>query len=171
MDKNHVNYRRDFALPIEFRDSFGQSATLPDYDFLLIARTNGRERYRAGVRGGTMINLRKSTVGYEMIFDAHELMPGTLKIAFSAEVPDNAYPDGYRTEYSETETDIRLVTAQDNGPLLTERVKIRLPEKGTPEPDPPEEPTDPDNPGCQCPDYEVATWEEVEAILNEVFGV
>lgn len=108
-----VNYKSDFDVLLNVKDSAGEDIGFPDFDFLVTFRTNGQKVFEAGQVGGVKRGVSDVSGKVRIAFDNHGLMPGELKMEFRADVEDVIYPDGKKLTVINVPTNITLTT--ENG--------------------------------------------------------
>lgn len=136
-----VNYKSDFDLILRLNMCAGDSCVdvgWPDYDWTAKFYTGSREKsYIASNIGGVLTNCFNDDGKIHVVFNNHGLDSGTLRVEFSAEIPNDMYPDGLKREVIPSPLGIELtrgrgdcsaliessVTTQDIDALVTKLLK------------------------------------------------
>ncbi len=136
-----VNYKSDFDLILRLNMCAGDSCVdvgWPDYDWTAKFYTRSREKsYIASNIGGVLTNCFNDDGKIHVVFNNHGLDAGTLRVEFSAEIPNDMYPDGLKREVIPSPLGIELtrgrgdcsaliessVTTQDIDALVTKLLK------------------------------------------------
>lgn len=125
-----VNYQSDFDVLLNITDENGKALGYPDFDFM--AKFESGSSYEVGQKGGVKRGVSDQDGKVKIVFNDHKLSPGTLKLVFSADVPDPSYPDGKKLHVVPVETDIDLTTGvseTSTGIVIDVKLPFSLPEQ------------------------------------------
>lgn len=107
------NYKSDFDAILHLKSCVGdvcQDVGWPDYDWVARFYTTSYEKaFIASNIGGVLTNCFNDDGNIHVVFNNHGLESGTLRVEFSAEIPNELYPDGSQLEVSPQSLHIELV--------------------------------------------------------------
>lgn len=107
------NYKSDFDAILHLVSCVGDTKKeigWPDYDWVARFYTTSHDNvYIASNIGGVLTNCFNDNGNIHVVFNNHGLPSGTLRVDFSAEIPNGIYPDGSQLEVSPQPLDIELV--------------------------------------------------------------
>lgn len=107
------NYKSDFDAILHLKSCVGdvcQDVGWPDYDWVARFYTTSYEKaFIASNIGGVLTNCFNDDGNIHVVFNNHGLESGTLRVEFSAEMPNSIYPDGSQLEVSPQSLHIELV--------------------------------------------------------------
>lgn len=107
------NYKSDFDAILHLKSCVGdvcKNIGWPDYDWVARFYTTSHDNvYIASNIGGVLTNCFNDNGNIHVVFNNHGLPSGTLRVEFSAEIPNDIYPDGSQLEVSPQALDIELV--------------------------------------------------------------
>lgn len=107
------NYKSDFDAILHLISCVGDTNKeigWPDYDWVARFYTTSQDNvYIASNIGGVLTNCFNDNGNIHVVFNNHGLGSGTLRVEFSAEIPNGIYPDGSQLEVSPQPLDIELV--------------------------------------------------------------
>ena len=103
-----VNYQSDFDVLLNLIGEDGKAIGFPDFDFS--AKFESGVAYEVGQKGGVQKGVSDADGKVKVVFNSHKLSPGELKLTFSADIPDETYPDGKKLHVVPVKTDVRLTT-------------------------------------------------------------
>lgn len=105
-----INFKSDFDFVLRLRDCAGRDVVWPDYDWSVILWTEDRSRgFIAKCVAGVAENCYNDNGHIHIVADNHRLAPGNIKMEFTAEIPDEKYPDGFHRLVRSENLGIRLV--------------------------------------------------------------
>lgn len=122
-----INFESDFDVILRLKACDGDNCTnigWPLYDWTAKFYTNDREHtYVASSLGGVLTNCFDDNGQIHVVFNNHGLSAGTLKVKFSAEIPNDIYPDGKKLEVYPQPLNVELVRGMgDCGIVKTEAI-------------------------------------------------
>lgn len=128
------NYKSDFDLILRLltcspdgADSEPRELGWPDFDWTARFYTDNRANvYVASCIGGECVNCFEDDGEIHVVFNDHRLSKGALQVEFSAEFPDEIYPDGHRLEVSPQSLDVELVSGRGDCGTMAD-VQLMLP--------------------------------------------
>lgn len=107
------NYKSDFDAILLLKSCVGdvcKEVGWPDYDWVARFYTTSHDNvYIASNVGGELTNCFNDNGNIHVVFNNHGLPSGTLRVEFSAEIPNEIYPDGSQLEISPQALNIELV--------------------------------------------------------------
>lgn len=107
------NYKSDFDATLHLKSCVGdvcKEVGWPDYDWVARFYTTSHDNvYIASNIGGVLTNCFNDNGNIHVVFNNHGLSSGTLRVEFSAEIPNEIYPDGSQLEVSPQALNIELV--------------------------------------------------------------
>lgn len=107
------NYKSDFDAILHLVSCVGDTKKeigWPDYDWVARFYTTSHDNvYIASNIKGALTNCFNDNGNIHVVFNNHGLPSGTLRVEFSAEIPNGIYPDGSQLEVSPQPLDIELV--------------------------------------------------------------
>ena len=107
------NYKSDFDAILHLVSCVGDTKKeigWPDYVWVARFYTTSHDNvYIASNIGGVLTNCFNDNGNIHVVFNNHGLPSGTLRVEFSAEIPNSIYPDGSQLEVSPQPLDIELV--------------------------------------------------------------
>lgn len=107
------NYKSDFDAILHLKSCVGdvcQDVGWPDYDWVARFYTTSYEKaFIASNIGGVLTNCFNDNDNIHVVFNNHGLESGTLRVEFSAEIPNGIYPDSSQLEVSPQSLHIELV--------------------------------------------------------------
>lgn len=113
MEIMHKNYKSDFDAILHLKSCVGdvcKEIGWPGYDWVAKFYTTSHDNvYIASNVGGVLTNCFNDNGNIHVVFNNHGLLSGTLRVEFSAEIPNGIYPDGSQLEVSPQPLDIELV--------------------------------------------------------------
>lgn len=113
MEMTHKNYKSDFDAILHLKscvDDVCKDVGWPDYDWVARFYTTSHDNvYIASNIGGVLTNCFNDNGNIHVVFNNHGLGSGTLRVEFSAEIPNEIYPDGSQLEVSPQSLNIELV--------------------------------------------------------------
>ena len=113
MEIIHKNYKSDFDAILHLKSCVGdvcKEIGWPGYDWVAKFYTTSHDNvYIASNVGGVLTNCFNDNGNIHVVFNNHGLPSGTLRVEFSAEIPNGIYPDGSQLEVSPQPLDIELV--------------------------------------------------------------
>lgn len=113
MEIIHKNYKSDFDAILHLKSCVGdvcKEIGWPDYDWVAKFYTTSHDNvYIASNVGGVLTNCFDDNGNIHVVFNNHGLPSGTLRVEFSAEIPNEIYPDGSQLEVSPQSLNIELV--------------------------------------------------------------
>lgn len=113
------NFKSDFDFVLALKDSDGNDLGFPKINWELFLLSGSRELgYTASYQYGEKENIVEESGKIRVIVDRHEFPVGELLYEFTAEIPDEAFPDGSRKVFVKGSTDIEIVN--DKGQTLTD---------------------------------------------------
>lgn len=131
-----INYQSDFDFILNLTDCSGKEIGIPDYDW--VARfytTNQAAAFVASYKDGVYTNCFDDNGKLHIVCDNHGLPSGILRCEFTAELPNDIYPDGSERIVMPKPLDIELVRSAASCPNDME-VELILPyikgDKGDP---------------------------------------
>lgn len=106
-----INFRSDFDLRLRLYAADGREIGWPGADWRAVFYTaTPAQAFTASCTGGICTNCRRGPDGAIcVVFDGHRLSPGRLHVRFFLDMPDEAYPDGARTEATPALLPVELV--------------------------------------------------------------
>lgn len=107
------NYKSDFDAILHLKSCVGdvcKEIGWPDYDWVARFYTTSHDNvYIASNIGGVLTNCFNDNGNIHVVFNNHGFSSGTLRVEFSAEIPNEIYPDGSQIEVSPQALNIELV--------------------------------------------------------------
>lgn len=107
------NYKSDFDAILHLVSCVGDTNKeigWPDYDWAARFYTSSHDKYYiASNYRGVLTNCFNDNGNIHVVFNNHGLPSGTLRVEFSAEIPNDIYPDGSQLEVSPLPLNIELV--------------------------------------------------------------
>lgn len=107
------NYKSDFDAILHLKSCVGdvcKEVGWPDYDWVARFYTTSHDNvYIASNIGGVLTNCFNDNGNIHVVFNNHGFPSGTLRVEFSAEIPNEIYPDGSQLEVSPQALNIELV--------------------------------------------------------------
>lgn len=106
-----INFRSDFDLRLRLYAADGREIGWPGADWRAVFYTaTPAQAFTASCTGGICTNCRRGPDGAIcVVFDGHRLSAGRLHVRFFLDMPDEAYPDGARTEATPALLPVELV--------------------------------------------------------------
>lgn len=115
------NFKSDFDFILSLLDTEGNDAGFPEINWELVLFTSSRQlSYTASYQYGECFNCRNEDGKIHIYVDRHEFPVGELTYELTAEIPDQAFPDGSRRVVVGGSTDIEIVN--DRGQNITDAV-------------------------------------------------
>jgi hypothetical protein len=112
MSIRHINKGDDFdfILKLFTLNADGEKSAVgwPTYDWSAVLRTSGYASYPFSCKGGVAVNCYNDNGQIHVVVDNHSLPVGLLTVEFTAEIPDEIYPDGSRRTVTPEATEIEL---------------------------------------------------------------
>lgn len=123
MEIARKNYKSDFDAILHLKSCVGdvcKEIGWPDYDWVAKFYTTSHDNiYIASNIGGVLTNCFNDNGNIHVVFNNHGLGSGKLRVEFSAEIPNEIYPDGSQLEVSPQPLNIELVRGRgDCGPIV-----------------------------------------------------
>lgn len=113
------NFKSDFDFVLALRDSDGNDLGFPEINWELLLLSGSRQlAYTASYQYGEKENVKNDNGKIKVIVDRHEFPAGELLYEFTAEIPDESFPDGSRKVFVTGSTDIEIVA--EKGQTLTD---------------------------------------------------
>ena len=130
-----VNYQSDFDVLLHLIDADGNDVGYPDFDFT--AKFSSGGSYEVGQKNCVKRGVAEADGNVKVVFDSHKLSPGELKLTFTADVPNEDYPDGKKLHVIPVKTDIFL-TSEVSEVSTGIVIDVKLPFSVSPEGDAPQ---------------------------------
>ena len=122
-----INYKSDFDFILRLHDCNGQDVGFPDYDwkakFWTTIKANA---VTASCTGGKCVNCYDDNGQIHVVCNSHNLGVGVLQMEFTAELPNDVYPDGAERVVVPVPVKIELVRAAAPCPSSIE-IELMLP--------------------------------------------
>ncbi len=125
-----VNYQSDFDVLLHLTDADGNDIGYPDFDFT--AKFSSGATYEVGQKNGVKRGVAEANGNVKVVFNDHKLSPGELKLTFSADIPDEDYPDGKKLHVVPVKTDIYL-TSEASEVSTGIEIEVKLPFSSEPQ--------------------------------------
>lgn len=105
-----INYKSDFDFILRLIDCRGNEVGVPEYDWHANFYTSSQtESFVASCLDGKYTNCFDDNGKIHIVCNSHNLLPGTLKVEFVAEIPNGIYPDDFERVVNPQPLDIKLV--------------------------------------------------------------